>query len=361
MLDTRPHRNLFYVIALPVFALQLRAFDRRCLADSLIAKLAFAYLGYFLLSGLWSAGFSWTAFADLLRVALLLGLFLLTTLGLATKDLGFPGRLFTGYAAAAGASLLAVFAAAAAGLLPAGWRLTGFGLADQPIIGATLYGVALLVAAFALLPRAKDWRARLVWLAVIALCAIFMLLAGSRGPLLALAAALAVGLATAGRRVAVVVVALMAAAFAAGLLADLRPIELLHERAPSGHFLLWQQALAAIAEHPWLGHGSLVDIDFTAKHGPSRSPHNLLLANQLYGGLPATLLLGALLLAAALQAWRARREGQPVYLLLLVFGFAASMFDTRSLVQNLGREWITLWLPIALLAAQEALRRRPAS
>jgi hypothetical protein len=37
----------------------------------------------------------------------------------------------------------------------------------------------------------------------------------------------------------------------------------------------------------------------------------------------------------------------------------AALFDTRSLVQNLGREWITLWLPIALLAGQQLRDRRP--
>src|SRR3546814_9111428 len=69
------------------------------------------------------------------------------------------------------------------------------GLTTHPVIGATLYGVALLVVAFDLLPRAKSWRVRLAWLAVVALCAAFMVLSGSRGPLLALCAALVCGLA----------------------------------------------------------------------------------------------------------------------------------------------------------------------
>src|SRR3546814_19221758 len=93
------------------------------------------------------------------------------------------------------ASAAAVFAAVALGLLPFGWRLTGFGLTTHPVIGATLYGVALLVVAFDLLPRAKSWRVRLAWLAVVALCAAFLVLSGSRGPLLALCAPLVCGLA----------------------------------------------------------------------------------------------------------------------------------------------------------------------
>jgi O-antigen ligase len=357
LLGTRLHRNLFYVAALPPFLLALPALDWRRYASSTIARLALAYLAYFLLSSLWSDGLTLEAFADLLRVSLLLLLFLALTTHLATRDDRFAERLFFWFAASAGASLLAVFAAAALGLLPFGPRFTGFGLAVHPVIGATLYGVALLLAAFELLPRAAGWRPRLAWVAVILLCAAFILLSGSRGPLLALAAALVVGLAVADRRLALGVAALLAAGIAVGLLSDLRTIELLYTRSQSGHFEIWQQALAAIPERPWLGHGSLADIDFVGKDGPGRSPHNLLLANQLYGGLPATLLLAVLLLLAARQAWRAQRGGRPVYLVLLVFGLVASLFDTRSLVQNLGREWITLWLPIGLLTAQESLRR----
>ena len=358
LLETRAHRNLFYALGVPLFLLNLRGFDWHWLGDSPIAQLALAYLGYFLLAALWSDGLSWTAIADLLRVSVLVLLFLVTILQLAVRDPGFPVRLFLCYALAAGISLLAVFGAAVLGLLPFGTRFTGFGLATHPIIGATLYGVALLMSAFTLLPRATEWRMRLVWLAVIVLSGVFMLVSGSRGPLLALAAALLVGLVIADRRAALAVAALLVAGIAAGTLLDLRPIEILYERGQSGHFGIWQQVLAAIAERPWFGHGSLVDIDFVAPHGPGRSPHNLLLANQFYGGLAATLLLAALLLVSGRQGWRAARAGEPVYLVLLVFGCTASLFDTRSLVQNLGREWITLWLPIGLLAAQESLRCR---
>jgi O-antigen ligase len=190
-------------------------------------------------------------------------------------------------------------------------------------------------------------------LAVIALCGAFVLLSGSRGPLLALAAALAVGFAMADRRIALAVATLVVAGIGAGALFDFYPIEIIYQRAQSGHFEVWQQTLAAIAERPWLGHGSLAQIKYELPDDPGRSPHNLLLANQFYGGLPATLLLGILLLVAVRRAWRARREGLPIYFVLLVFGLVASLFDTRSLVQNLGREWITLWLPIALLAVRE--------
>lgn len=366
LLDTRLLRNLFYIAGVPLFVLALPSIDWSRHATSTIARLAFVYLGYFIASGLWSDGLSLQSFADLLRVSLLLLLFLVTTLHLASSDAHFAGRLFFWFAASAGASLVTVFVASALGLLPFGARFTGFGLTDHPIIGSTLYGFALLLAAFELLPRAAALRWRIAWLAVIALCAAFMLLSGSRGPLLALIAALTVGFVMADRRMALVVAALVVAGTGAGALFGLYPIEIIYQRAESGHFEIWPQTLAAIAERPWLGHGSLALIEFELHnydYDPGRSPHNLLLANQFYGGLPATLLLGALLLVVVRQGWRAQCEGYPIYLILLVFGLVASLFDTRSLVQNLGREWVTLWLPIALLAARESLvaAARPSS
>ncbi len=349
---------MFYVLGVPLFLLHLRSFDWRWLRDSVIAQLALTYLGYFLLSALWSDGLTWQSITDLLRVSVLVLLFLVTTLQMGVRNPHFPDRLFLCYAVIAGVSLIVDFGAAAFGLLPFGERFTGVGLATHPIIGATLYGVALLLSAFALLPRATTWRLRLAWLAVIALCAAFMVLSGSRGPLIALAAALAVGFAIAHRRAAVLVLVLVVCGIGIGVLFNFQPVELLYQREQSGHFGIWQQVLAAIAERPWFGYGSLADMTFEVSTGSFRSPHNLPLANQFYGGLPATILLAGLLLAAARQSWRSARAGEPIYLVLLAFGLVASLFDTRSLVQNLGREWITLWLPIALLAAQEVPLRR---
>jgi O-antigen ligase len=355
-LETRAHRSLFYAFGVPLFLLQLRHFDWHCLKDSAIARMTLIYLGYFLLSALWSDGFSWVGFANLLRVSLLLLLFFVVTLHLSFRNNGFSQHILQSYVATAGASLLAVFAAFAFGLLPSGPRLTGFGLAGQPIIGATLYGVALLVAAFELLPNATGRRLCLLWLTIIALCAAFMVLSSSRGPLLALATALIVGLVIADLRAAATVAALVCIVVAGGVLLEADSIAMLYERAQSGHFEVWQQVVATIAERPWFGYGSLVDLMFQSKYEMVRSPHNLVLANLLYGGIPAVILLAGLLLLALLQAWRTWRTGKPIYVVLLTFAFTASLFDTRSLAQNLGREWITFWLPIALLAAQESLR-----
>lgn len=358
VLETRGHRNLFYALALPVFLLNLRRLDLRLLRQSDIAKFAFAYLAYFLLSALWSDGLAWPAMADLLRVSLLASLFFVITALVATRSQTFEEQLFFWFALTGGISLLAVFAALMLDALPGYPRLVGFGRTSHPIIGATLYGSVVLISAFYLLPRASEIGQRLLWLGVIGLGIAFLLQAGSRGPLLAFLIALVVAWAVASRRTAIAAACLLALGLLIGVVSEFKPIELLYLRAPSGHFQLWPQALEAIAERPWFGHGSLVEIAFTGKQGEQRSPHNLLLANQLYGGIPAILLLSALLLTATLKAYKAAREGAPIYLVLLVFGFVASLFDSRSLVQNLGREWITFWLPFGLLAAREMRDRK---
>src|SRR3546814_11481184 len=95
LLETRAHRNLFYLPALPGFLLRLPTFDWRSPADTLIARLALAYIGYFLLSGLWSDGFSWPAFAGLFRVTLLLLLFILVPFVLHTEERGIVRPRFS--------------------------------------------------------------------------------------------------------------------------------------------------------------------------------------------------------------------------------------------------------------------------
>lgn len=358
VLETRGHRNLFYALALPIFLLNIRALDPRTIWQSTIAKLAFAYFAYYLLSGLWSDGLSWAAFADLLRVTLLAAFFFLVTALIAARQESFEKPLFFWFALAGGASLVVVFAAVFLGALPNYPRIHGFGLASHPIIGATLYGVVVLIAAFFLLPRSAGNGERLLWLAVIALGIAFVLAASSRGPLFALLLALILAGALASRRVALAVVGLLAVGVAAGVLSEFSPIRLLYLRAPSGHFEVWPQTIEAIRERPWFGYGSLTEIAFEGKHGTQRSPHNLLLANHLYGGMPASLLLLALLGAAGHRALKAARQGAAIYLVLLVFAFAAALFDSRTLVQNLSREWITFWLPFGLLAAREIAERR---
>jgi hypothetical protein len=130
-LETRPLRNLFYAVALPVFLLNLHAFGCRPLWKSDISKVSVAYLAYFLFSAAWSHDLSLPALADLLRVTLLLLLFCGAAVLLAARDGRFEQRLFSCYSLAAGASLLVVFAAMLTGLVANEIRQTGFGLATH--------------------------------------------------------------------------------------------------------------------------------------------------------------------------------------------------------------------------------------
>src|SRR3546814_12144550 len=87
------------------------------------------------------------------------------------------------------------------------------------------------------------------------------------------------------------VAALVVAGIGAGALFDLYPSELIYQRAQRGYFEIWQQTLAAIAERPWLGHGSMAQIEFEMSFDPGSSPPKLILANKYFGSLPATLML----------------------------------------------------------------------
>ncbi|NIA67170.1 hypothetical protein HBA54_01025 [Pelagibius litoralis] len=356
VLETRWHRNLLYLLAVPAFLHSLWGANWHAVWAAPIFRLIVVYLAYFCLSAFWSVSFSWLGFADLLRVGLLSLMFVAIVVILATAQNEFEAKLFFWISVTAGLCLVALFAAALSGWMEPGNRLSGFGLASHPIIGATLYGITLLVCAFALIPSARGGCERFLWFTVIALCAIFMLMAGSRGPLLALGAALALGLAVNKTKSGVLVFAVLGvfgAALTIGLVVGVASIETTLTRGFSGHAQLWLQSLSAIAERPWFGYGALTDVMFESTNGTQRSSHNLYLANQFYGGLPASVLLTGLLGVSGLEAIRAARNGAPIYLILLTFGLTCAFFDTRSLVQNLGREWLTIWLPLALLAGRQ--------
>lgn len=362
VLETRWHRNLFYLIGVPTFLLGLLGANLRTVWTVPLSRMIVAYVVYFCATAVWSDAFSWLEFGDLLRVGLLSLLFITMATSLTAGCRAFEEKLFFWVCVTAGISLTLLLAATLLGLIEPGSRLTGFGITSHPIVGATLYGVVLLVCTFTLIPAAKTGREQLCWLGIIALCAVFMLMAGSRGPLLALAAALAISLVFSKARYRIIVFGVAGfffASLAVGLAIGVESIETTLSRGLSGHVQLWAESLSAIAERPWFGHGALTEMTFESRHGALRSPHNLYIANHLYGGLPASALLAGLLYLGGKEAVKAARAGAPIYLALMTFGLTCAFFDTRSLVQNLGREWITIWLPLAFLAARQFRFRPP--
>lgn len=259
----------------------------------------------------------WPRFEGALVIALYFGLFVL-----GAKILGGPGRarnwaIFRTALTPAVVIVSFISAFEAAGLRPLG------GAADlRP--GATLGNatdqgiIGVLAAAVLALPalRGRDWPARIG----LAAAALTTVLSGSRAAILGLAAVVLVFVAAAIRtpgrtRAAAAGGAALVVLGAAAFVIPTARERLFSADTVNGRWLLWDESLKLIAEHPWTGVGpnGFVDaitgfhtLEWAVRVGgtfPPDSPHSWLLQAAAVGGLP-------LLLAAALLAFLILRSAR---------------------------------------------------
>ncbi|MFO1058992.1 MAG: O-antigen ligase family protein [Dongiaceae bacterium] len=355
--DDRIYRDFFYVTVIPLFLLV--AADRwRDPLRSPVWWLSAALLAYLCLTLLWVPPSPVRTYFDGVRCTILILLFVTVTATLAMEP-GFPRRLFVilaGVAAAAGAVLVIRYFAA--GLFPAR-LLEGPGALRSPNVAAGVYGlVATGLIGWGLWPGGSR-SARLGCAVLLALLAPFILLVGSRTTLVACAAALLVGCALARRWLPVVALALLSVLYGALLLLHALPAIGLVERGDSYRFLAWRTFWDLAMQHPWLGYGRTFDLRQMAGGVDLWHPHNIYLAAQLLGGLPATLLLVALLAAAARAGWRRwRRAADPAPLLLVTFLAVHGWFEHGSFIHNANWEWLHLWMPLGVIAGLEIAGKR---
>jgi O-antigen ligase/Flp pilus assembly protein TadD len=193
---------------------------------------------------------------------------------------------------------------------------------DQGIIGVLASAVLALPAL-----RGRDWPARIGLAAAV----LTTVLSGSRAAILGLLAVVVLVTATAaattarGRKRAIgagagALVALGAAAFAIPVARE----RLFSADTVNGRWLLWNESLKLVADHPWAGVGPNGFVDaITGYHSlewavrvgttfPPDSPHSWLLQAATVGGVPlllGTALLACLILRGARQSIRAAEPG----------------------------------------------------
>lgn len=236
-------------------------------------------------------------------------------------------------------------------------RVVGTGLANHPILAAQLFGVMSILLLY-LRQYLPGWLRGLPWLLSLAGCLAFLLLSQSKGPWLAACVALLLALVWAWRRSSLLWAG--AVCLALPILAMLWP-ELLLQRGLSYRPELFAQALAKVAEHPWLGIGfsSPYQLPVQSLGVSYEHAHNLYLHIAVLLGLVG--LLGWLLLQgwALLWAWRARSSVQGrMCLTLLCFAGVALFTDGVGPWVKPREEWFCLWLPLFLCMAGAAQQCR---
>ncbi len=352
LLETRLHRDVFYgVFVLPALLLY-RPSDFRAVAGLRLWQLSAALALLWVLSELLGGQQRLAVVADEARIAFLLMLFFSIACRLALNERLTLAQVFRWLIPLAA---ITAFAAIIYNFSQGGEaveRLEGFGRADHPIIGASLFGAIALVAVCFVLTPGRSWLARGGYVLAAAVCVLFMMLTQSRGPVLGLLMALLVIGAFLWRRGVAVILAAIGVVLAVLVLAGAVDLADWLERGSAFRLEIWQQTLTLWLERPWTGYGPEPGHMFHGGGLAFGSPHNAVLAMAYYAGLPALLLFMALLAVAVRAVLHEARRGEPIYLGLLVFALVVMILDTGAIVTNLGREWFIFWLPLAFIAAR---------
>lgn len=222
-------------------------------------------------------------------------------------------------------------------------RIYGFGsFMDNPNPAGYTIGF-LLVLSCTWWPR-HTW-ARLIWALLQASSLSFVIMTGSRGPLLSLVAVAGmVMLVGGGRFYRWLAVGLLAAAVALFLLEPS-----LLQRGDSERLTLMKGALELIQLHPWLGVGLSSSYAVTAGGEVFDHCHNFVLDTALQYGVIFTALWLVLWGWAGLRAWRYRHQALGMAVLLAwVFATVALQFDVFTLFGRARAMWMVVWVPFLL-------------
>jgi O-antigen ligase len=103
-----------------------------------------------------------------------------------------------------------------------------------------------------------------------------------------------------------------------------------------------------------LGYGLDFDVTFQIGRSPIHTPHNILLAALVRGGILALAALAAALIGAVAAAVAAARKGWWLPLVVLTSSLALSAVDHEMVPTSFGFYWYVFWLPLGLAAAAAA-------
>lgn len=350
----------FYVVAVFLPGLFLLPRMLKLCGSSRIWLSLLAYLGYMLLSSLWSAEFSLATLWRDVRYAAYILAFILLTLYWFERGTQLPDAIMEAVTLVViAAAVISIIAFQGLGLLSMATedRLVGMGITDNPNPSAFVYGFFGVIA---LDYARRHWGEKLAWVYAAGVLAIilFVILTQSNTGLLALAAS-CVLLFLFDRRPAppALIIALCLGAAAAIYLAWI--LGLLSAAADSGfmnRLPIWQRILEQWQAAPAFGYGYQPTPILLPDGRPSilNYAHSGFLSTLRDGGLVGLALLlivyGYALRAAFSMAFTV---GRARYLCLFVFGLVCVLVDSDQMVTRPRELWIILWLPLACLMAYE--------
>ena len=237
-------------------------------------------------------------------------------------------------------------------------RMYSLGRLSNPVVGALSYGFATVLAAYMILTEER----RIAKVAYIVAALMFLwaiVLTGSRGVYLALAAGLSTGvfLRYPGYlKIQMLGVMFTLAALSLAAYLFLGP-ELLFSRALSFRPEIWTEFVSrTMSGNIWLGVGMTTDSSFQLPELLIKHPHSVFVATFYYGGAIGLLTYLAMIVKSlfALQQNKALNL-RLLGTMLLVSGLTATALDGDEIVTKVNYLWLLIWIPVAI-----ALTRPPA-
>jgi len=249
-------------------------------------------------------------------------------------------------------------------------RLKGFGQLDNPILASSVYGIALIASMY-LFQQQQTVKMKLLYLGMSLVLFLYILLAQSRGPLLALAVTIVGWLMLEGfsykkgkhRHHNDFFLLLLIISAAAMILLTLYPdfLESRLVRGASYRLEIWGQSLLQSGDAPFFGHGLNADTRLIMSDGSKmRHHHSVYMTTLFYGGAIGLLLL-VVLVGSALWHGFTHVEKQQRFLLtcMLLFGAICIASAGSTLISYPKPFWIFFWFPVSLVAASELRGKFP--
>jgi O-antigen ligase len=350
----------FYIAAVFLPGLFLLPAALKLAWRSLIWRCLLAYLGYMLLSSLWSKDFSSAVlWRDARYLAYILS-FILLALYFTQRNprlLTATLHLTTLVVSVAAAVSIAIFEPAAQLPTLTSERLAGVGITENMNPSAFVYGFFAVVA---LDYVRQHWGENLAYVFATGFVVIvlFVILTQSNAGLLALTSASCLLFLLSSKRdpleysvgVFLCLVAALYLAWSLGLLTSAIDFGF------SQRFSIWEHVLEKWRAAPIFGNGYQVALVLTAagKESVVNYAHSLFLSTLRDGGMVGLLLLLPIYVLALRQGLKRALAGQSaLYLSLFIFGLVCVLADVDQIVTRPRELWIILWLPLACLVADE--------
>ncbi len=247
-----------------------------------------------------------------------------------------------------------------------GTRLFGYGLLHNPFKASSLYGIIAIACIYFILQQ-RTVKMQLLYMGLLVTSLSYMLLAQSRGPLLAFVVSMLAWQLSAWllqgerhldhRNKLFVVLVLISVVISALFIFNPEYFNLSFlTRISSRHRLeMWEQLFLRIKDAPWFGHGlSATARTITSDGFVYVHPHSVYVGTLLYGGIVGLSFLVAVVLSALWQGFK--RLGTPINLTSAIMVFYGALCigpNGNMLIHHVKPFWLFFWFPLALVVASE--------